>query len=66
MGQLIEIDPAVYGALLEQKRPRAIRTDAEYDAAAGQVEDISFREEASAEEREYAELLLLLRVGFYL
>ena len=64
MEQLIEIDPAVYGALLEQKRPRAIRTDEEYDAAAGEVEEIRFREKASAEEREYAELLLLLLAAY--
>lgn len=60
MEQVIEIDAAIYGALLSQKRPRRIRTEAEYDAVAEEVEEISFKDGVSPEEREYANLLLLL------
>lgn len=64
MEQVIEIDAAIYGALLSQKRPRTIRTEEEYDAVAEEVEEISFKDAVSPEEREYLNLLHLLLAAY--
>lgn len=55
----LTLDATKYGKLLTKELPHRIRTDAEYDRWAEQLERIDFAG-GTVEEKEYAELLRIL------
>ncbi|MCW5979763.1 MAG: helix-turn-helix domain-containing protein [Bryobacteraceae bacterium] len=54
------LDPVKYGRLCAKVVPRVIRTDKEFDHMVAKLEELDFKKDPSAEERELAELLAKL------
>ena len=62
--QLTIVNDALYGPLLALRVPRAIRSDAEYDRLASELEAIDCEDNATNEVRAYGELIGALLAAY--